>query len=366
MTLLDRPISTPLTRHVWREVLAADPDAVVTQSPDWMDCLAARGYSDASRLYVLRDGRRLVLPLAARRRAGVTLSEESWPYGWGYGGALVEGGGLTVADARLVLDDLRSRPAVLRSVVAMPLRGQAWDEAAGPRVGRVPYTSQVVDLAVGWDALWEKGFKRQARNSVRKAEKFALDVRREDGTTASGPDGRGLAVFRELYAQSVDRWAAQRGQPLPLARRLAARRDRPGQVAAVAAALGGKCVVWSVLRDGEPVAVNVVLQSGATGDGHGSHAIGWMCAMDTTGLARETLATYLLHSLAIQDACEHRIRWFHMGESDAGSGPEHFKRYFGAVPVEYAALRFERLPLSRAEHTARAAFGAVSRLRRSS
>ncbi|HEY2222102.1 hypothetical protein, partial [Actinomycetospora sp.] len=74
----------------------------------------------------------------------------------------------------------------------------------------------------------------------------------------------------------------------------------------------------------------------------------------------------LLHSLAIQDACEHGIRWFHMGESDAGSGPEHFKRYFGAVPVEYAALRFERLPLSRAEQTARAAFGAVSRLRRSS
>ncbi|HEY2221312.1 GNAT family N-acetyltransferase, partial [Actinomycetospora sp.] len=337
MTLLDRAGSTTVTRDVWREVLAADQDAVVTQSPEWMDCLATRGYSDASRLYSLRDGRRLVLPLAARRRAGVTLSEESWPYGWGYGGALVEGGDLTVADARMVLDDLRERPAVLRSVVPMPLRGKVWDEAAsggrgGRGLARVPYTSQVVDLGVGWDQLWEKGFKRQARNSVRKAEKFALDVRREDGTTATGPDGRGLDVFRDLYAQSIERWAAQRGQPLPVARRLAARRDRPGQVAAAAAALGEKCVVWSVLRDGEPVAVNVVLQDGA-------HSIGWMCAMDTTGIARETLATYLLHSLAIQDACEHGIRWFHMGESDAGSGPEHFKRYFGAVPVEYAALR---------------------------
>jgi lipid II:glycine glycyltransferase (peptidoglycan interpeptide bridge formation enzyme) len=130
-------------------------------------------------------------------------------------------------------------------------------------------------------------------------------------------------------------------------------------VAAAAAALGERCVVWSVLRDGVPVAVNVVL-TGA------NHAVGWMCAMDTTGLARETLATYLLHSLAIRDACEHGIRWFHMGESDAGSGPEHFKRYFGAVPVSYAALRFERLPLSRAEHAARTALGAVSTLRRSS
>ena len=352
-------VVSPVPRAVWREVLAADPDAVATQSPEWADALATRGYADASRLYELADGRRLVLPLAARRRAGVTVSEESWPYGWGYGGAVVEGGDLTAADARTVLDDLRRRPAVLRAAVPMPLRGAVWDEAAGPDVQRVPYTSQVVDLDGGWDQLWEKGFKRQARNSVRKAERFELDVRREDGTTASGPDGRGLAVFRELYAQSVDRWAAQRGQPLALARRLAARRDRPGQVAAAAAALGERCVVWSVLRDGVPVAANVVLVNDR-------HAIGWMCAMDTTGIARETLATYLLHSLAIQDACEHGVRWFHMGESDAGSGPEHFKRYFGAVPVSYAALRFERLPLSRGEQAARRAFDAVSRLRRSS
>jgi hypothetical protein len=351
-----RAVVTPVPRDVWREVHAADPDAVVTQSPEWLDGLTTRGYTDASRLYELADGRRLVLPLVARRRAGVTVSEESWPYGWGYGGALVEGGDLTVEHARLVLDDLRARPAVLRALTPMPLRGAVWGEAAGPDAIRVPYTSQVVDLGVGWDQLWEKGFKRQARNSVRKAERFELDVRREDGTTATGPDGRGLAVFRDLYAQSVDRWAEQRGQPLALARRLAARRDRPGQVAAAAAALGERCAVWSVLRDGEPVAVNVVLTSD-------NHTLGWMCAMDTTGIARETLATYLLHSLAIRDACEHGVRWFHMGESDAGSGPEHFKRYFGAVPVDYASLRFERLPLSRAEQAARRAYGAVSALR---
>jgi hypothetical protein len=345
-------VVTPVSRDVWREVHAADPDAIVTQSPEWADALHSRGHSDASRLYELPDGRRLVLPLVARRRAGMTMSEESWPYGWGYGGALVEGGDLTVDDARLVLDDLRARPAVLRALTPMPLRGAVWDAAAGADVLRVPYTSQVVDLGVGWDQLWEKGFKRQARNSVRKAERFDLDVRREDGRSAQ----RGLAVFRDLYAQSVDRWAEQRGQPLALARRLAARRDRPGQVAAAAAALGERCVVWSVLREGAPVAVNVVLLGG-------HHALGWMCAMDTTGIARETLATYLLHSLAIQDACERGARWFHMGESDAGSGPEHFKRYFGAVPVSYASLRFERLPLSRAEQAARRAYGAVSALR---
>ncbi|MEJ2870563.1 GNAT family N-acetyltransferase [Actinomycetospora sp. OC33-EN08] len=340
------------SRTVHQEVYDADPDAVVTQSPAFADALATRGYRDASRLYTLADGRRLVLPLVSRRGG---LAEQSFPYAWGYGGAVVEGGELTVADARYVLDDLRRRPALLRTVVPMPLRGAVWDEAAGAEVGRVPYTASVVDLAAGWDELWAKGFRRQARNSVRKAERFSLDVRRETGAR-----GRGLDVFRTLYAQSVDRWATDRGQPLAIARRIAAHRDRPGQVAAVAAALGERCVVWSVLRDGEPVAANVVLHEPGT-----RHALGWMCAMDTTGIARETLATYLLHSLAIQDACAAGARWFHMGESEAGSGSEHFKRYFGAEAVPYSALRYERLPFSRTESAARAAFGAVSRLRRS-
>src|ERR1700712_1260739 len=120
-------VVSPVPRDVWRAVLAADPDAVATQSPEWADALPPRGYADASRLYELADGRRLVLPLAARRRAGVTVSEESWPYGWGYGGGGGGGGGPPRGGARIVLDDLRRRPAVLRAVVPMPLRGQVWD-----------------------------------------------------------------------------------------------------------------------------------------------------------------------------------------------------------------------------------------------
>ncbi|GAA1856435.1 hypothetical protein GCM10009836_40800 [Pseudonocardia ailaonensis] len=343
--------ATPVSRATWREVLAADPEAVASQAPEWVDALAPRGYTDATRLYALPGGRRGVLPLVARRRLGVPVSEESWPYGWAYGGLLVEGGELTEADCRIVLSDLAQRPAVLRSVVPNPLQGKVWSAAAdslGLPLQRVRYRSQVVDLEPGFDEIWEKRYKRQARNSVRKAEKFELEVRREDGAAASLP-GRGISIFADLYAQSVDRWAEHRGQPLVIARRLAAHRDRAGQVAAVAKALGENCVVWSVLQEGRPVAVNVVLQ-------RGRHALGWMCAMDTE-LARTTLATYLLHSVAIKDACEHGVRWFHMGESDSGSGPEHFKAYFGAFPVDYEVLRFERLPLSRTEKGLRVAYG---------
>ncbi|GEL17313.1 GNAT family N-acetyltransferase [Pseudonocardia asaccharolytica] len=342
-------ITSPAPRAAWRTVFGGDADAVATQAPEWMDALRTRGYADASRLYELDDGRRLVLPLAARRVAGIGLTEESWPYGWGYGGLLAEGG-LTAADCRLVLADLARRPAVLRAVVPMPLHGARWAAAAPGQVRPVPYTAQVIDLDGGFDAVWSTRFRRQARNSVRKAERFGLDVRREHG---GDPGGRGLEIFAQLYAGAVDRWAAQRGQPPRVARLLAARRDRPGQLGAAAAALGERCVIWSACHRGEPVAVNVVLQGA-------HHSVGWLCAMHPE-LARQTLATYLLHSLTIADACRAGVRQFHMGESDAGSGAEHFKRYFGATPVEYAALRFERLPLHRVEQRLRAAYAAVSR-----
>jgi CelD/BcsL family acetyltransferase involved in cellulose biosynthesis len=343
-------VTTPAPREAWRRALAADPNAVVTQAPEWLDCLCAtRGYVDASRLYELPDGRTIVLPLAAKVRGGVRIAEESWPYGWGYGGALVTGGPLTGSDARLVLADLARRPVPLAGIVPMPLTAYAWEAATAPRrIQRVSYLTQVIDLNGGFDTVWSRRFRRQARSGVRRAERCALEVRRDHG-------GPGVEIFAGLYARSVDRWARQRGQPLWLARRLARRRDRAGQVAAVAAALGEGCVIWSAHLGGEPVAVNVVLQ-------FGRHGLGWLAAMDAE-LARESRAGYLLQSLAIEDACRTGARYFHMGESDPGSTVQHYKAHFGARPIGYHAVRFEWLPVSRARRGLRAAAQRAARWR---
>ncbi|HEY6422181.1 MAG TPA: GNAT family N-acetyltransferase [Pseudonocardiaceae bacterium] len=343
-------IVSPAPRAAWRAAFTADPDALPTQTPEWLDCLCAtRGYVDASRLYELPDGRRLVLPLAARRWAGVHVLEESWPHGWGYGGVLVEGGELSEADRRLVLDDLARRPVARSAVVPNPLTAASWSAVAPARTRRVPDRTQVIDLTGGFETVWSKRFRKETRNRVRKSEGAALNIRRECGA------GRGVAMFAELYRQAVDRWANDRGQPLWVARRLAARRDRPGAVAAVAAALGERCVIWSATRDGEPVAVDVVLQ-------HGRHSWAWLGAVNAA-LARETMATYRMQSMEIEDACRAGALHFHLGESVPGSGVERFKRNFGAVTVDYQALRFERLPLTLGEQHLRAAFAAVSGLR---
>src|ERR1700754_1674354 len=157
-------ITSPVPRDDWRTVLAADPDAGPTQLPDWLDGLCrARGSVDASKLYELPDGRRLVLPMAARAAAGVRFSEESLPYGWGYGGVLVEGGGLSADDCGVVLADLARRPGFRRAVVPAPGVGGVWQAAAPPNAVRVPHLTQVLDLDGGFSTVWESRFHRQAR-----------------------------------------------------------------------------------------------------------------------------------------------------------------------------------------------------------
>ena len=63
-------------RPLWRAVASEAPEALPEHGPEWLDAMVATGqYSDASRLYEFRDGRRFVLPLVRRRGL-------PWPGGW--------------------------------------------------------------------------------------------------------------------------------------------------------------------------------------------------------------------------------------------------------------------------------------------
>jgi hypothetical protein len=76
-------------------------------------------------------------------------------------------------------------------------------------------------------------------------------------------------------------------------------------------------------------------------------------------LAGPTRANYLLHSLAIEEACAARCRAYHMGESGESSSLAQFKSRFGARPHAYAEYHLERLQWTVIDRRAR---GAVKRL----
>jgi lipid II:glycine glycyltransferase (peptidoglycan interpeptide bridge formation enzyme) len=246
---------------------------------------------------------------------------------------------------RTVLSDLARSPSVRRSLVPNPLLADAWSAAMPARVIRVRYLSYVLDLEGGFDAVLGR-YRSDNRRNVRKAEKQSLDVRLVR-------DERMVDDFAHLNSRSVDRWAHQRGQPLWLAHMVERHRDRAGQLRSAMAQPGLDCVGWTVHHDGLPVAAYVAIF-------HRRSAFFWMSAMDKE-LADRTRAGALLQSRAIEHACAAGIRWFHLGESDPGSGVARFKEGFGALPVRQEAFRFERLPLTTIEGRLRAAVGRLSR-----
>ena len=333
-------VVSPAPRADWEEVVRADPDALVTQTPAWSQSLcASTGARDASRLYDFGDGRRFVLPLVRPRLAPVAAS---FPPAWGFGGLV--GAAPRPAEVGAVLRDLERLPLARVRIRPNPLHADAW--AAGSPEGwtRIERRAHAIDLRDGWDEAWKR-FSSRARNHVRRAERSGVEVE-TDAT------GRLLPVFYELFMRSVDRWAEKQHEPLALARWRAHRRDPVDKLAGVLRGCDGAGQLWVARVDGRPAAAILVLR--------GANAHYTRGAMDIE-LAGPARANYLLHRLAIEDACRAGCTTYHMGETGSSGSLAQFKEALGAEPHGYAEHVTERLPLTTADSALRTAVKRVLR-----
>lgn len=326
-------VTTPVPRAAWRELLTTDPEAMPGATPEWIDCVCGTGrYLDASRMYQLDSGQRMVLPMV-RRTGPVKIAglEASLPPAWGIAGLLAERPP-SVADVAAVIDDLAARPALRIAVRPNPRRGQLWAAACPPGITVVPRRAHVLDLDGGFDQVWTTRFPSRTRGKIRKAERAGVSV--ECDMT-----GRFVPDFYDLYQQSVTRWATRQKEPRALAYWRATRRDPIERLRHMAGTMGRQCQIWLARLDGEPIAGMIVLRGG----NNAHYTRGAMNAE----LAGPSQANYLLFSRAIEDACRGGAAQFHMGESGTSSSLSFFKERFGAVAHEYAEYRFERLPITR-------------------
>jgi hypothetical protein len=264
--------------------------------------------------------RKRLLPGVAR--------EASFPPAWGMGG-LVARGGVRPEDLAAVFADLTARRVAQISLRPNPLTGPLWEAARPAQIAAVPRLAHVLELDGGFDHLWSKCFTGSARTAVRKAERAQL-------TVECDTSGRLLPVFYELYERSLGRWAAQQHEPQALARWRGHRRDPLRKLQAMASALGEACRVWVAWHDGRPAAGILVVQGPSANYTRG--------AMDKE-LAGPTRANYLLHRLAIEDACAAGCRVYHMGETGGSRSLAQFKTRFGARPQPYAEYHIEPVPI---------------------
>lgn len=318
-------------RAAWEQALAMDDDALVSQTPAWMDCVCASGrYEDATRAYQTEDGRPVILPLARLRKPKPVRTMSSMPFGWGTGGLVSSDGPVRPDDVASVLADLLHEPLLVAAVRPAPTAADAWAPAVPEGAVRIPHMSQIVPLDGGFDCVW-RAFSSSVRRNCRKAVRRDVSAERDD-------TGRLVPVFDALYRRCVDRWARQQHEPRWLAHWRSRHRDPVEKFQNVAARLGPACQVWVAWRAGEAIASVVVVT-------HGCQSTMWRAAIDKDA-GRGTGATELLHQLAIEEACEKGHRLFHLGDSAPSSSLAHNKRGFGARDAWYYGYRFERLPVT--------------------
>ncbi|HEY5981741.1 MAG TPA: GNAT family N-acetyltransferase [Microlunatus sp.] len=320
-----RPVVSPAPRAAWGAVLDSDPGATALQTPDYLEAvLAGTGGRDASRLYLLPDGRRLVLPLVQQRLLpGLSLLAD-FPGGFGHGSVLATGG-LRASDVRHVVRDLRGR-AVSTRLGGGHHTAEQWRAGLTRGASAEPRRVDVIDLSPGWEQVYEGGFSRSARYNVRKAERAGVEV--ECDAT-----GRLISVFYRLYLDWVERWVPRSGLPASVARYSALRQEPRRKFDAVAAALGDKCRVFVAWHQGRPVASCITLV-------HSQHAIGWR-SYSIKELAAPVCANNLVQARALADAAASGCQFFDLGQSGETASLLSYKRSLGATAREVIDLRVE-------------------------
>lgn len=329
-------VVSPVPTDTWRKTYESDAYAMPTQAPDWADAIVQTGsYRDDSRMYEFSDGQRIVLPLFTKG-LGPALFRSSPPPAWGFGGVLAESP-LREQHISAVLEDLSRDRAVRTQIRPNPLQAALWKRAAPAAWSAIPRNAHILDLSGGFAEVWSRRFKSGARNYVRRAQRKGVEIECGSGQHL-------VSDFHKLLTLSFDRWARRQNEPLALARWRGLKRDPEDKFRKIVGLAGEKCRFWVARLQGEPIAAILVLQD--------------RCAHYTRGamdeeLAGDSYANYLLHSRAIEAACESGCDYYHMGETGESASLSQFKSRFGAVPTSYAEYRFERLPVARLDQGAR-------------
>lgn len=328
--------------NAWAELTAADPSASFFHEPVWVDCLAA-SFPHFRRAYFLArdDAGSLVGGIPAIRSVRFGLTQLfSLPYGT-YGTPLVraatpdEAGRVRRALVRRWVEETR-RPGLVRAHL-VPF-GAAMPEPPGPlppggEFGGMPAgwrrmeRTHLVDLTVGWEALWSGQFDGDKRTEARKAQRLGVSVRREPGPAVAD-------VIEGLYRRQSGAWRDH--TPFP-----------PGFLHRLVEAAPDRVAVWVARHEARPVAAEMVFH-------HRDTATVWLTCGETA--ARRLGAGNLIYSEIMEDACRRGLATFNLGGSRGRASIEAFKEAFGSRPVEYATWLYEAAwfrPLHRLQYRLR-------------
>ena len=314
----------------------ADPSTMPFQTPAWRDCVCSGGHwRDASRLYELTGGRRLVLMAARRSVPGLPAIEASWPHGWGTGGVLAPGG-VRPDEVDLVCADIAARRVLSAAVRPAFGAAPAWAQARHG-TSAIARKVHVAYLDSPFEDYWARTVPAKVRSNIRGARRH---LERAGITITGGNSPELVRALYDTYLGWIDWRARQRKVPRPVARWQARRAEPFEKFASVAGTLGGDCHIQIAWQDRRPVGAAVSLHTGGS-------AVGWRMYADRSLPARYRLTEVLIEE-SLRYACETGCRYLEMGESGGKESLAGIKERFGGQAFPLAEYHYERVPLSRA------------------
>lgn len=327
-------VTTPVPAGVWQRVAGADPSTMPFQTSAWRDCVCSGGtWRDASRLYELGNGRRLILMAARRNVPGLPAVEASWPHGWGTGGVLAPGG-VRPDEVDLVCADIAGHR--LLSATVRPAFGAApaWSVArhGAPAIARKVH---VAYLDKPFEDYWARTVPAKVRSNLRAARRH---LERAGITMTAGNSPELVRAFYDTYLAWALWRARQRKVPVALARWQARRAEPFAKFATVAGVLGADCLIQVAWQDGRAVGAAISLRTGGS-------AVGWRMYADRSLPARFRLTEVLIAD-SLRYACESGCEYLEMGESGGKESLASVKSRYGGQVFPLAEYYHERLPLS--------------------
>lgn len=187
------------------------------------------------------------------------------------------------------------------------------EQSRFPEHSTTSMSTHALDLSPGVNSVL-KCFRKGHMAAVKAARRKGLEI-----TIASSLDD--VSAYFDIYQRALTRWgnAASGFYPAELFRNLF---QLPSY--------GEKVKLWLAKNNRTVIAGIWVFY-------HNDHAVYWHGVTEANHFSDHP--AHLLVTSAIEEACGNALRWFDFNPSGGLKGVEHFKRGFGAKPLDFFVYR---------------------------
>ncbi len=288
----------PALSSEWDEVWSSCDYATYFQSSEWASIWSVYTNGEfvpAPMMISFSDNKKAIIPFSLQQGEG--SSKTFWSSPADTFGGWISNDDLTMDHTRLLVNYMTKR---VRDVV---WRTNPYDELLSNVAvkGVTPYTTHVLDLQDGFETLYKKWTKTNAR-AVRQARRRGIVIR----LATSLADWK---TYYEAYEDSLRRWGDK-----------ASSRYEFNLFEEMQSRHSPHIKLWLATYQHKIIAGAIILYAK-------THVAGWHAASleKYFGLRPNNLIMYE----AIKEACETGFLWFDFGPSAEHEGSTAFKRHFG-------------------------------------